>query len=159
MHRYKSPKSVLICLMLFRILATSGAIAGWVLTCGSGQSRWLYSFAPQGDQATRSNQDRYRLVTVRTNGNFIVLSYWESRLQAPWPDSTTPFHYPDTVFTSPRSNLHASNNHGQIRTGTDLSLVRTHGNFIVLPCWDIKPSNRHHDPISCSGKLSWFWAN
>ena len=35
-------------------------------------------------QHLRSYQDRYRLVTVHTDGDFIVLPHWESRLLAPW---------------------------------------------------------------------------
>ena len=34
-----------------------------------------------------SYQDRYRLVTVHTHGNIIVLPTWETRLLAPWAET------------------------------------------------------------------------
>ena len=37
-------------------------------------------------QHVRSYQDRYRLVTMGTHGDFTVLSQWEIRPPAPWPD-------------------------------------------------------------------------
>ena len=37
-------------------------------------------------QHLRPYQGRYRLVSVRTHGNFIMLPHWEIRPLTPWPD-------------------------------------------------------------------------
>ena len=63
-------------LFLFCNLATCGLISGWVPICGSAHSWWLYSAAPQGDQA----------VSTMT--------------QCP-----TQSHYPGTELTSPCPSL------------------------------------------------------
>ena len=36
--------------LLFYVLATSNVISGWILTCDSSHSWWLYSAAPLGQQ-------------------------------------------------------------------------------------------------------------
>ena len=46
----------------------------------------LTSWGFKSKQHVWSYQDRYRLVTVRTCGDFIVLSHWEMRPLAPWPN-------------------------------------------------------------------------
>ena len=56
----------------FCIPVTSKVISGWVPTCDSGLSMWLYSVTPLGDQAT------------------------STMAQPP-----TQSHYPDTELTSP----------------------------------------------------------
>ena len=55
---------MLVCLLLFDVLATSKVISGWVPTCYSAQYSvwWLYSVAPLGNQATMtwySTQSHY----------------------------------------------------------------------------------------------------
>ena len=47
-------------------------------------------------QHLRSNRDRYRLVSVCSDGAIIVLPHWEIKQQTPWPDIPTQSHYPDT---------------------------------------------------------------
>ena len=49
-------------------------------------------------QHLKSYGDGYRLVTVHTHGDFIVLPHWETRPSASWPP--TQLHYPDTKPTS-----------------------------------------------------------
>ena len=44
----------LVRLLEFYVLATSKVISGWVLTCDSVHSWWLYSDSPLGDQATHT---------------------------------------------------------------------------------------------------------
>ena len=57
----------------------------WLVSCWSLQSL----------QHVRWYQDEFRLVTVRTHGNLIMLSHWKFRPPKSWP------RYPDTVLSSP----------------------------------------------------------
>ena len=61
-----------VCFLLFYILATCTVLSGWVPTCHSVHSRWLYSAASLGQQATS-----------------IITCY------------STQSHYPDTELISP----------------------------------------------------------
>ena len=54
----------------FKIVVT------WLISCWSFRS-W---------QHLRSYSVRYRLVTLHTYGDYIVLPHWEIRLLAPWPN-------------------------------------------------------------------------
>ena len=79
-----------------QIHAVFGAIK---ILCSSSVGCWQFLSWPY----LRSYLDGYRLVTMRTHGDFIVLSQWQTRLPAPWSHYmiTHSSRYPDSGPISP----------------------------------------------------------
>ena len=62
-------------------------VMGWRGNPTDDTDGFFICFCFTSQQHQRSNQDRYRLMTECTHGDFIVLPHWKTRPSAPWPDS------------------------------------------------------------------------
>ena len=90
---------------MFYVLATFKVISGWVLTCDSVYMmgdvchirvtgcRSVVMEAPLAssglakcESVVVGGRGLYRVVTVHTHSDFIVLPHWETRLQVPCPE-------------------------------------------------------------------------
>ena len=67
--------SLFLLVILFYILATPKFLSGWVQTCDSAHSSWLYSAAPLGDQAPAQWPDiSLRHIVLTLTRTVLVLS-------------------------------------------------------------------------------------
>ena len=92
----------------------------------------------------------YRLVIGHIHGEFIVLSHWETRPPAPWPN--IPLSHIILIVCLLLFYVQATS-----EVGYRLVTVGTRGDFIVLP--NGKPGHQHHDLISHSVTVSWHRTN
>ena len=93
---YRNPP--MSCLLLVPILGTSEVIAGWVPTCDSVHSSWVYSAVPLGDQAistmawypTQSHYPDTEPTSLFPNLIMPSIGLWSHKYQflSHWFDST-----------------------------------------------------------------------
>ena len=110
---------MLVCRLLgFYILATSKGILGWVLTCDSAYTGWLYSGFQLGDQAIRNmawyrNQSHYLGTEPTSRCAILVMpSVWlglgsdTCKLLSHWCDEFEPGCWNPMIYQNRRRSGH-----------------------------------------------------